>query len=281
MSFNKHLIILGTARSGTSWLSETISRQYRYRMLFEPEHETRTPKGHLLCDQWLTNIEQSPKAYSYLKKVFLNRVDCDWIAQNSNRHFKRHLWPVIPKKYIIKFVRANLLGHYLSDNFNVPVVHLLRSPYDVIYSQKQVKFPWLYDLDIFASQTRLVNLLKETFNLNLLEYKKLSDLEILCLRWCIENVVPLERIGNKSNKIYVLKYEELRSDINVFFDLCNHFNLTPVANIREVYKTPSSKTHPSKNTLDIEGKNKNWNIKELQQINHILDIFKTQLYKRL
>ena len=36
-SYNKHIIIAGSARSGTSWLAEIIALQFRYRLLFEPE----------------------------------------------------------------------------------------------------------------------------------------------------------------------------------------------------------------------------------------------------
>lgn len=37
--YNNHLVVLGSARSGTSWLSELIAQQHRYRMLFELEIE--------------------------------------------------------------------------------------------------------------------------------------------------------------------------------------------------------------------------------------------------
>src|SRR5690554_2517705 len=106
--FNKHIVIVGSARSGTSWLSEVIARQFRYRMLFEPEHEFNTEKGKIICDQWLNKQNDSLEAHKYLIKVFQNRVDSDWIGQISNRKYKMHLWPFIPEKYIIKFVRANL-----------------------------------------------------------------------------------------------------------------------------------------------------------------------------
>src|SRR5690606_19122620 len=122
--YHKHIIIVGTARSGTSWLSETIARQHRYRMLFEPVQETRTKKGYLLCDKWLVNKKESAEAHAYLKQVFANRVDCNWIAQNSNRKFKRHLWPWLPKKYVIKYVRANLSAKYMNETFQIPVIHM-------------------------------------------------------------------------------------------------------------------------------------------------------------
>jgi hypothetical protein len=33
--FNKHTIVVGSARSGTSWLSENMAKVLRYRMLFK------------------------------------------------------------------------------------------------------------------------------------------------------------------------------------------------------------------------------------------------------
>ena len=124
-SFNKHIIIIGSARSGTSWLAETMAQPYRYRMLFEPEHETQTKKGYLLCDKWIEHSSNFELAHAYIKKIFANRVDCNWIAQNSNRRLKMHLWPCIPKKFIIKFVRCNLSAAYMNSTFNVPVIHVL------------------------------------------------------------------------------------------------------------------------------------------------------------
>jgi len=137
--FNKHIIVVGSARSGTSWLSETLAQPYRYRMLFEPEEETRTKNGYLLCDQWFTEPSDSAEAYAYLRRVFKNRVDCDWIAQNSNRKWKRHLWPFVPKQFIIKFVRCNLSAQYMNTIFNIPVIHIIRNPYDVIQSHQRAK----------------------------------------------------------------------------------------------------------------------------------------------
>lgn len=250
-------------------------------MLFEPEHETRTPKGYLLCDQWISTTIEHPEAYYYLRRVFANRVDCDWIAQNSNRRFKRHLWPFIPKKYIIKFVRANLSAPFMNETFGIPVIHLLRNPYDVLASQEQVKFPWLYDLSRFTNQEKLVQLINSEFSFDLCSAKDLSPLELLALRWCIENVIPLELWTNKGANYEVVKYESLFSDIQIFFDLCSKFNLEPVKNIDEVYKRPSSKTHAKSQLINFKDKERIWTENELKQINTILDLFKTRLYPRL
>lgn len=59
--YHKHVIVLGSARSGTSWLSENLAKPYRYRMLFEPEHDERTTKGHALTDRYFTEVFPAPK----------------------------------------------------------------------------------------------------------------------------------------------------------------------------------------------------------------------------
>lgn len=279
--FNKHIIIVGTARSGTSWLSETIAQQHRYRMLFEPEQETRTKKGYLLCDKWFETYEESPEAHAYLNQVFANRVDCDWIGQNSNRKFKRHLWPFIPKKYVIKFVRANLLAKYINASFQIPVIHIIRDPYEVIASQLRVNFPWLTDLSIFASQPKLVQLIENRFRLDISHHSHYSKLELLTLRWCIENVIPLEVLEPYTNNSAIIKYEDLVGDIQVFYKMCQQFNIDYIDTIEEIYQRPSSKAHSNgsisiqKQIIDV------FTSDELQQMNTILDIFETKLYPRI
>ena len=278
--FNKHIIIIGSARSGTSWLAETIAKQHRYRSLFEPEHEFNTQKGHLLCDRLVNQKEGFEKGDAYLKRIFSNRVDSDWIAQNSNRKWKRHLWPIIPKKFVIKFVRCNLAAHYIQQEYTIPVVHMLRNPYDVLHSQQRVKFPWLYDLNKFASDENLIEILQQEFNFQFKELTSYSDLEKLTLRWCVENVIPIKVQQAESTNYRVLYYEALRKDLNVFLALCKDFDLTPLQNITEEYTKPSSKTHPKSALLQKDAASPKFTSEELRSINSILDTFAVDFYPR-
>lgn len=280
--FNKHIIIVGSARSGTSWLSEVIARQFRYRMLFEPEHEFNTKKGKLICDKWLRTEASSVDANRYLIKVLNNQVDSDWIGQISNRKYKMHLWPFIPKKYIIKFVRAYLSAKYLNENFKVPLIHIIRNPYDVLASQQRVKFPWLYNLDHFKNQKDLVAMVKEQFNFDLLkDTKDMTPLEVLTVRWCLENVLPLQVLEPYQYKHRIVKHEDLRSDIQVFLDLCKEFDVEPLSNIEKEYQRPSSKTHPKSKIINKNAEMRKFDSKELFSINRLLDIFNCKLYPRI
>ena len=276
--YRKHIIVVGSARSGTSWLSETISKQFRYRMLFEPEHDSRTKKGHLLCDRYLLSAEGNEAVISYLHQLFKNKVDSDWIAQNSNRKLKMHLWPWIPKKYVIKFVRCNLSAAWMHHYFEIPVIHIIRNPYDVILSQQRVKFPWLYDLSRFQSQPHLVALVQKEFGVDILQAESYSGMEVLALRWCLENVVPLQCVRNTAKDYAVVKYEDLRINVNNYLKLCAQFNIEPIANIEEVYKKPSSKTHPKSAILDPNENLLSFNETELAKVNRVLMQFKQSFY---
>lgn len=277
-AYKKHLIIVGSARSGTSWFSELIALQHRYRMLFEPDHEFNTKHGKLICDRFMTSQMNNSAIDGYLKRVFSNRVDCDWIGQISNRKWKRHLWPLIPKKYIIKFVRCNLSAHYMADRFKIPVVFIIRNPYEVLASQRRVKFPWLYDLSWFESQDFLCDLLVKTYGYDLRKQQNLTDLEKLCIRWCIENSVPFLNDGDTAFEVY--KYEDFRDDINLFLDFCSRHDLKPLANLDTVFKQPSSKTHPKSEFITGDKKRLDFTTEEYDLINSYLDVFDIQRYQR-
>ena len=193
--FKKHIIITGSARSGTSWLCENMAQAFRYRLLFEPDHAINVPRAKVLGDTLFNVDTNNESANNYLNKVFKNRIESDWIGQSSNRKFKMHLWPFIPKKYIIKFVRSNLAAKYMNSKYGIPVIFIIRNPYDVIGSQNRVKFPWLYDLTKFKSQDDLVHLIKDISGLNI-KKEVFNAIEILTIRWCIENVIPLKHQPN-------------------------------------------------------------------------------------
>jgi hypothetical protein len=280
--FNKHSIVVGSARSGTSWLSENMAKVFRYRMLFEPEHTERTSKGHLVADQLITSVNQQEykKGLSYLEQVFKNRVDSDWIAQNSNRKYKMHLWPLIPKHFIIKFVRGNLMAPFLNQTYDIPVVHIIRHPLEVIKSQQRVRFPWLYDLSYFLKQDDLKQLLADKYQVDIEDYINKSEVEILALRWCIENVVVIEDLkAGQSNSYYILKQEDLRADVQVYIDLCDSLGIEVLEGINNEYKKPSSKAHPKSDVRGVSDQREFLSEEEKTLILGVLEKFGQKIYE--
>ena len=280
MKFKKHILIVGSARSGSSWFSELIAQQYRYRMLFEPEHEFNTPKGKLIADQFITENNYSREAEKYLLQVFKNRVDNDWIAQISNRKWKRHLWPLIPRKFVIKMVRGNLAANFMYNHFHMSTVYLIRNPYDTIKSQSRVKFPWLYNLSHFENNVELQSILKKHFGFTF-DQSQFSNLQKLTIRWSIENNPIFEVSSNNAIPYRKVQYEDLISNIDLFRNICKQFQLKPLENLDYMYSQPSSKTHPKSHIIQRNKNLAKFNSEEYKVINEILDQFKISSYPRL
>ncbi len=248
--------------------------------MFEPEHEFQTKEGHLICDKYLSKESITSSQKKYINRVLNNRVDSDWIGQISNRRFKMHLWPFLPKKYIIKFVRCNLGVSFLNSFYDIPVLFFIRNPYDVVFSQNRVKFSWLYDLTHFKKQEHLTRILEHKYSFQWKELDSFNDIEILTLRWCIENKVIFDLSPTNQNNFIVLHYEELKADINIYYDLCKTLNIKPLSNIEDVYSKPSSKTHPKSYIRDNDKDSKHEYDIDTMAIKGILDRFKVTAYTK-
>src|SRR5690606_40393967 len=96
----------------------------------------------------------------------------------------------------------------------------------VLHFQKRSSFPWLQDLHLFSEQQELVALIKHTYGLDLTQADSYSVTERRTIRWCIENVLPLELWKfQESESYHVVRYEALFSDVQAFLDLCARVQL--------------------------------------------------------
>src|SRR5690606_3136569 len=106
----------------------------------------------------------------------------------------------------------------------------------------------------------------------------INDLQTLTLRWCLENVLTLQFNEPYQYEHRIVRHEDLRTDINIFLDICREFNLEPTDNIEAEYRRPSSKTHSNSEIIDPSKKDKKFNEEEISQINQFLEIFSCNLY---
>lgn len=242
---SKPVLVFGSARSGTSWLSELMARPRGYRLLFEPEHETHVPQGHLLADIWMTQPGDVDPARRFLRRLLSNRVDNDLIAQCSYRKLKMHLWPFLVRQIVIKFVRCNLGMSILCKEFDVQAVYVRRNPYDTLFSQYRVRFPWLFDLSKFAANDILHMELQNRYGIDIRE-EAFSDWEKLAVRWSLENIFVEDYFGERllHGNIRFVEYERLRGDVESCASLFNGLGLKISDNFEKLVVKPSSKTHP-------------------------------------
>lgn len=242
---SKPALVFGSARSGTSWLSELMARPRGYRLLFEPEHETHVPQGHLLADVWMKQPCDVDPARGFMKLLLSNRVDNDWIAQCSYRKFKMHLWPFLVRQIIIKFVRCNLGMFMLCEKFDVQAVYVRRNPYDTLFSQYRVRFPWLFDLSKFTENDSLCREIQSRYAVDI-KGESFGDWEKLAIRWSIENIFVEDYFSGRlrGGKIRFVEYEHLRGDVESCTTLFMELGLKIPDDFEELIARPSSKTHP-------------------------------------
>jgi hypothetical protein len=126
--------VAGSPRSGTTWLAEVLSALPRSAILFEPEHMLQVPEARRAGLDW--HVMKSPgddwpEGDRYFDRVLRGRVVTSWTV--SHLPLRR---AVAPRRWIVKFVDANLMIGWLATRFPVKApVLVLRHPCAVISSQ--------------------------------------------------------------------------------------------------------------------------------------------------
>jgi len=196
------LIVMGSTRSGTTWLSEIVASIPNSIICFEPISPTHVPEAKCAgfsYDTYAVPDTSWPEGYQVMQKILSGQLLTPWTLSQS-----RVSTFCAANILVVKFVRANMLVGWLTGNFPVrsPAL-IIRHPCATVASQLQKGWcPSLESLlnnSFFADKTNLVN--------------QLSGLqtpeEILALRWCMRYFVPL----SLSDRPFVLvSYERLVSD---------------------------------------------------------------------
>ncbi len=264
-TYNHHILIFGSARSGTSWISESISRQRGYRLLFEPDQPHQVSKATLIADKYLNRNKSYHKTDTFLNRILRNQIDNEWIAQNSFRKLKMHLWPFLTKFIITKLIRSNLAIEYIATHYNIPIIKIFRNPEKVLHSQWRVKFPWLYDFSWFLTQQELLDIIYKRTNIDIT--KSYDEFEKLVLRWGIENA-----LFPKLKHIKYYKYEDLKLDYSKVTEFMKEAGMKIPADLNYQLSKPSTKTHP-KSYIYNRDQSSNDKLTDLQK-NMMVDILK-------
>jgi Sulfotransferase family len=178
------IVITGSPRSGTTWLAELLGTIPRSAMLWEPLFPDADPELRRIGFMERTYIPpngERPEMEAYLRRVLTGRVLNRWTLQQTNL-----LAVYRVKRWIVKFVRANMLLPWLICRFPVrrPLL-LIRHPCAVVASQGRMG-PW---------QKALITDCPEFFE----AYPHLratcaglkTQEEVLAARWCLDYFVPL------------------------------------------------------------------------------------------
>lgn len=182
------VLILGSGRSGTTWLAEALARNTRSRLIFEPFHPVWTPGPKQL------RLFLAPQDVESDMRALVERV-------LSGRTRKRPLGQIVitrlPRGRVVKDIHSgNLLPWYRARFPQVPVVFTVRHP--IATACSRLRHGDFYGLARYLETERgrheaeasPVAAWLEAYD----EHREDPDVVVRGVaEWCIENAYPLQR----------------------------------------------------------------------------------------
>src|SRR5690349_4468390 len=180
--------VLGSGRSGTTWLAEALARQHRSRRLFEPFHPRLGAMGEG-TRLFLDPAERPPAFEQAAHRVLSGRARGPYI---DHLRIAR-----LPRGRVVKDVHAsNLLAWFRTNYPAVPVVYVVRHP--IAASLSRLRSDVFYGLgDYLETRSGREDAERSPVAKWLPRYDARrahsEPLVRLVAEWCIENVCALER----------------------------------------------------------------------------------------
>ena len=202
--FQDVLWLIGSGRSGTTWLSRLLNTDDYFVELFEPFHPTEVERvSGFTFHHYLSPSCQGERIEAFYKDVFRG----DWITERVNAS------PVKKLRYrglLVKDIFANLMAFRIwQTNPAVKPVLIVRHPLAVALSKhRRDDWDWCREPDRLFAQTRL----RADFLVpveHIAQQVRDSQDQILkyVLVWCIVNWVPLKQFS--ADTLHVVFYEDV------------------------------------------------------------------------
>ena len=213
------IIISGFGRSGTTWISDILSKSLGGLILFEPFHPCVFQKAEKYC--YHTQLENINEVYNFIDQCFEFTPNNPWLLrnhlpypiENSSESYLEYIW-INSKKIGFKTIRMNHAVGQLAKHFNAKVIYIYRHPFSVIVSIKKRKnfwneFNWSWHYSTFLKRTVIEkNFGFEVINRIKKVIEKVSSLEEqIFLMWYISLSLSLNDLKNCQS--LVVRYEDI------------------------------------------------------------------------
>jgi hypothetical protein len=196
------IFLAGSARSGTTWISEILNHDGTLRAMFEPFHVHHAPFTKAFPGRprpYIRPGADDPTGRAMAARILSGRIRHPWVDRYNTKR--------LPKRRLVKETHANLLVKWLRVEFpEIPILFLMRHPCAVAHSIRALNFGILREdlTRYFANEPLMADHLEPFRDL----IRDTTDpFGRLVLFWCLENYVPLRQLGPEDAKI--LFYEEL------------------------------------------------------------------------
>ena len=233
------ILIVGSPRSGTTWLMEIFSTLPRYTYLFEPLNPIWSPKSFEIGFRSRTYISENtkwPKGEDFLKKTFCGEIAYLPIKDNLIDSIKPGLsinniiHYIFGNKLIVKSINMNRMLPWIVKHFELKGIFLIvRHPCATIASQLKTGLCGYHSTsppysDVYPTKDIVLTEALENNDLDSNIINKLNKIEkieeILAVAWCLDNYICLSQ--SKQNTWKLVIYEKLLKDgekeINYLFE---------------------------------------------------------------
>jgi hypothetical protein len=200
------VFVVGSGRSGTTWIAETLNFDNAYRFIAEPFERGLVPIASAFSPlQYLRPDDGRSEFLIPARTIFEGRVRNAW-TDNMNRR-------IVARSRIVKDVRTTLAAAWIARHFaGMPIVFVLRHPCAVAYSR--MTHGWRFrPRDVYFKQPQLMADHLEPFRLLIATPK--SEFEEHIVDWCVENVVPMRQL--RPDDALVVFYERARREPETVF----------------------------------------------------------------
>ena len=195
-------LVVGTGRSGSTWVAEVVNQAEDHRLVFEPFRADRVRRARLIRrGHYLHPSEQDDPLAGTIDALLAGRVR-GWWTDRQNRCR-------IARRRIVKSVRAtNLIPWIRARHPGLRIVYVVRDPTAV--ARSWLELGWGDDLDEVRGQPRLLERLAGARPTIEAVAAEGEPLERHVLRWCLENAIPLRAAAELD--VHLVEYERLRDD---------------------------------------------------------------------
>jgi len=238
-------LIVGSGRSGTTWLQELACRAGKLRPVFEPFHAAREPGfSDVPFGRYIRPDAQDHDLRGRVHEVLSGKLRSKW--QDHLCH------PGVYRGRVVKEIRNLLWAGWLSRNFpQVPIVYLIRHPLAVAASSRALD--WAPEhFDRMARQPELFT--DHLSKVGTAPDQLTSKWHRTVAAWCIENIVAIRTLAGTGAQLLI--YEEALARPSSVSSVLEHLRVP--ADKLEGIRAPSVTTRPDSPIREASGSSTSW-----------------------
>lgn len=190
------ILLAGSGRSGTTWISNIITANRNVRVIFEPFKQDRVPEAAgLPSRQYARPFGTYPDLELLARATLSGQISNEWVNREGYRWWAGRL--------LVKAIRATLMLAWIDTTFHPHIVYMLRHPCAVVLSRRTLG--WQSNPAALLDQDELTHDYLRPFAHRIRAAE--TSLQRHTVMWCIENMVPLQQM--QAYNWIVCTYESL------------------------------------------------------------------------